>query len=525
MSLARLFVLFALLPVVAAAQQFDLRLTPVATELPNVVDIVHAGDGSGRLYLVRQDGRVYLLQGGQRRAELFADLRQIVETAGAEQGLLSLAFMPGFPTPPQVFAWYVAPGGDTVLARFTVDPAALVVDAASVQELLRIGQPFENHNGGKLLFGSDGMLYLSTGDGGGSGDPSRTAQDLGSLLGKILRLDVRSLPYAVPADNPFVGVDGARPEIWAYGLRNPWKMSFDRATGELWIADVGQARREEINLQPAGVGGQNWGWSCLEGTLAFANGDDCRGSGPVPPVAEYGRADGCSITGGSVYRGSAYPNLHGVYLAGDYCSGRIFGYKHGSGGFDLTTLADTPHNIASFGEDEAGNIYVAGYFSGVYLLSDGEPQDATPIDGRQVGSQYWLTGSGMLAQRVLSAELSSATGTAFGSGFDPAQIVRRRWGSLEIEFTGCDRAILRWDSSGPDSAGFGSGGYPLQRIAASADSQRCNQVGFGAIGDETWVTGTWFGGAARDGEGVFLERLANGVVLVAFFTHRPAGVP
>jgi glucose/arabinose dehydrogenase len=518
-------VLFLLaLPALVAAQPFDLRLTQ-RTDLAGVVDIVHAGDGSGRLFLVRQQGQVRVLQHGALQAAPFADLGDRVGTGGSEQGLLSLAFAPGFPQPPHVFVWYVAGNGDTVLSRFAVGGTPQAVDPASEQVLLRIEQPFENHNGGKLLFGPDGMLYLSTGDGGGSGDPARTAQDLGSLLGKILRLDVGTLPHSVPADNPFVGQAGARPEIWAYGLRNPWKMNFDRATGELWIADVGQARREEINLQPAGAGGQNWGWSCLEGSLEFSGGDSCRGSAPVAPLAEYGRADGCSITGGHVYRGSGYPRLHGVYVAGDFCSGRIFGMRRGSDGFDLEVLLDTPHNISTFGEDEAGNLYLAGYFGGVFLLSDGDPQDAAEIDASQVGSQYWLTGSGMVEQRVLTAELSSASGTAFGADFVPGDVQRKRWGTIEITFTGCDQAQLRWESRGADSAGFGSGGYPLQRIAASSDSQRCNQAGFDAITDQEWITGTWFGGAGRDGEGLFLERLANGAVLVAFFTHRPAGLP
>ena len=528
MRLARLFAAAALLlPGLLAAQSFDLRLTPVASGLAGVVDIVHAGDGSGRLFLVQQHGPVRVLQAdGALRAAPLVDLSGRIDASGGEQGLLSLAFDPRFPAAPHAYVWYVAADAPaTVLARLSVDPATLVADPDSEQELLRIAQPFENHNGGKLLFGPDGMLYLSTGDGGGSGDPSRVAQDLGSLLGKILRLDVETLPYAIPSGNPFAAQAGARAEIWSYGLRNPWRASFDRATGDLWIADVGQARREEINLQPAGVGGQNWGWSCLEGTLEFASGDSCRGSAPVAPIAEYTRVDGCSITGGHVYRGTAYPALQGVYLAGDFCTGRIFGLKRGAGGFDLQVLLDTPYSIVTFGEDEAGELYVADYFTGVYRLSDGEPQSATPLDPAQVGSQYWITGAGGMSGRVLEAELSSATGTAFGGAFDPAAVQRKRWGSLEIEFTGCDAAQLRWTSSGPDSAGFGNGGYALERIAPSPASQRCHAVGFDAADDLEWVTGTWFGGAARSGEGLFLERLANGTVLVAFFTHRPAGSP
>jgi glucose/arabinose dehydrogenase len=521
-GIALLFVTALAAPL--AAQPIDLRLTPVATGLSQLVDIVHAGDGSGRLYFVQQDGVVRVFADGSLRPAPLLDIRTRVRNEG-EQGLLSIAFAPGFPQPPHLFAWYSTPGPHaTLLVRYSVDAATLTIDPSSEQELLRLPQPFENHNGGKLAFGPDGFLYLSTGDGGGAGDPLRRAQDLGSLLGKILRLDVRTLPYTIPPGNPFANQPGARPEIWSYGLRNPWKIGFDRAGGALWIADVGQARREEINRASAGVGGQNWGWSCREGSLEFAAGDSCRGSPPVDPVAEYGREQGCSITGGHVYRGHAHPSLHGLYLAGDFCTGRIFALPAADPAAGLTMLLDTPHSISSFGEDESGEVYVADYFGGVYRLSDGEPPD-TPLDLAQVGSQYWLTGVGTLLQRTLLAELSSATGARFGAAFDAADVVRKRWGTLEIEFTGCDAGLLRWRSSGEDSAGFGNGGYPLQRIAATAASQQCHQLGFGNASSLEWVSGTWFGGAARSGEGVFLDRLADGRVLVAFFTYRPPGAP
>jgi hypothetical protein len=271
------------------------------------------------------------------------------------------------------------------------------------------------------------------------------------------------------------------------------------------------------------AGWRRWpelGWSCLEGTLEFASGGPCSGSAPVAPIAEYGRLEGCSITSGFVYRGQKYPALHGVYLSGDYCTGRIFGLKSGTGGFDITTLVDTPHSISNFGEDESGDIYIADYFRCVFLLSDGEPRNGAP---GQVGTQFWVTGHGTVAARTLVAEMTSSTGTAFGTAFNPGDVRRARWGAIEIEFTGCDAAVLRWNASGANSSGFGSGCYPLIRLGSSAASQRCNQVGFAAANDLEWVSGTWYGGAARDGEGLFLDRLADGTVLVAFFTHRPAG--
>jgi glucose/arabinose dehydrogenase len=256
------------------------------------------------------------------------------------------------------------PDGSTVIARFQRTTIPNVADPTSEEMLLVIPQPASNHNGGQLAFGPDNVLYIGMGDGGGAGD---IAQTPGSLLGKILRIDVESAPdpgllYAIPNSNPFVDNSAFRGEIWALGLRNPWRFSFDRQTGDLYIADVGQNLFEEVNFQPAGnEGGQNYGWNIMEGAHCFGN-PACSQTGLVVPVAEYDHGQGCSITGGFVYRGQAFPRIQGVYLYADFCSGRFWGLKRDGAN---TLLLIEPHSISSFGEDEAGNLYAADIFAGI----------------------------------------------------------------------------------------------------------------------------------------------------------------
>ncbi len=344
-------------------------LVKVVDGLEQPLYIAHAGDGSGRLYIVEQPGRVRVLEEGSLLPEPFLDLTDRVLSRGDEQGLLGLAFAPDFPESGVFYVHYTGrPDGRTVLARYRLqDGNPRRGDAGSEEVLLTVEQPYANHNGGALLFGPDGYLYLALGDGGSAGDPGNHAQDLGSLLGKILRLDVSQPgPYRIPPDNPFAGGPG-REEIWAYGLRNPWRISFDRATGDLYIADVGQNTVEEVNFQPAdSPGGENYGWRVWEGSRRFAQGE---APGAVFPVAEYTHAEGgCSITGGYVYRGEAIPELTGTYLYGDYCTGYIWGLRKQDGQWETARLLDSELNITSFGEDEAGEVYVVHRRGAVYRI-------------------------------------------------------------------------------------------------------------------------------------------------------------
>jgi glucose/arabinose dehydrogenase len=335
------------------------------------VFVTHAGDGTGRLFVVEQAGTIRVVAGGRVLPAPFLDIRSLV-VAGGEQGLLGLAFHPQFATNGLFYVYYTARpvgagAGDNTVARYRVsatDPNR--ADPASGAVLLAIPDRHPNHNGGMLLFGPDGYLYVGTGDGGGEGDPDGNAQNLQSLLGKLLRLDVDgAFPYAIPPTNPFVGRPDARPEIWAYGLRNPWRDSFDRATGDLYIADVGQDRFEEVNYQRAGsVGGRNYGWNRTEGFHCYPS-PPCDWRGITLPVAEYDHTGGnCSITGGYVYRGRLLLALRGAYLYGDFCSGRIWALRRSALGWTSRLLLDTALQISSFGEDEAGELLVADLASG-----------------------------------------------------------------------------------------------------------------------------------------------------------------
>jgi glucose/arabinose dehydrogenase len=354
------------------AEDPDLRLTKIS-DIRGVVDIANAGDGSGRLFLVRQSGTIYI--NGEDPASPFLSIQNRVRDTGNEQGLLSVAFAPDFAASGYFYVWYTGGGGGMVLSRFRVSDDPNVADPDSEQILLLVPQPFENHNGGRLQFGPDGMLYLGLGDGGGSFDPDDNAQDGSTLLGKLIRLDVdpRNGSYAIPPDNPFVGNASVLDEIWALGLRNPWRIAFDPLTGDLFIADVGQNRLEEVNFQPStSSGGENYGWDIMEASQCLGGGS-CEQSGLALPVAEYDHDLGCSITGGEVYRGSAYPNMVGLYFYGDYCSGRIWGLSREGDTWNTALLADTPHNILTFGLGEDGSVYLASQAGGVFLLSDGEP--------------------------------------------------------------------------------------------------------------------------------------------------------
>ena len=338
------------------------------------VDIVNAGDGSGRLFILQQVGVIRVLQDGQLLAEPFLDLRDRVGSAANEQGLLGIAFHPQFSRHGYFYVNYTDYSGDTVIARFTAPagesgfrPAG---DASSELILLRVDQPAANHNGGQLQFGPDGYLWIGLGDGGGQGDPNGYAQSPDSLLGKLLRIDVDAQqPYAIPADNPFAGGGGA-PEIYALGLRNPWRFTFDRLTGDLFIADVGQNRWEEIDYLPEGFSGAplNYGWNIREGAHPYR--DIPTDALLTDPIHEYSHDAGCSITGGVVYRGEDIPGYRGIYLFGDYCSGTLWGLiPAADGGWQTQVLFQTGFKMAAFGEDEAGEVYLLDLNGGVYKLT------------------------------------------------------------------------------------------------------------------------------------------------------------
>lgn len=350
-----------------------ISLTRVAGGFAEPLGITHAGDGSGRLFIVERGGRVRLVKNGVVSDTPFLDISDRLFSAGGEQGLLGLAFPPDYATGGRFYVNYTAiPDGRTIVARYTVSVDQDRADAQSESVLITIPQPFSNHNGGQLAFGPDGYLYIGLGDGGSGGDPGNRAQDKTSLLGKILRID--SAPgdgqYGIPSDNPYVNNPTAASEIWALGLRNPWRFSFDRLTGNLYIADVGQSSREEVNIQNAeSTGGENYGWNIMEGSTCF-NDLSCIMAGLTPPVVEYDHTQGnCSVTGGYVYRGADFPSMQGIYFYGDFCTGRIWGLKKEGEAAANQLLLDSSHLLSTFGEDEAGNIYLADYGSGgIYLI-------------------------------------------------------------------------------------------------------------------------------------------------------------
>jgi hypothetical protein len=341
-------------------------LTQVLSGLTRPIFVTHAGDGSGRLFVVEKAGVIKVLD-GQLQSTPFLDITSRVKSDGGEEGLLGLAFHPSYESNGYFYVHYNLVGSSALtIARYQVTANRNVANPNSEVVILSIPHPTnQNHNGGMLAFGADGYLYAGIGDGGGSGDPPNNAQSLSVLLGKVLRIDVNGgSPYAIPPTNPFVNTPGARGEIWALGLRNPWRFAFDRLTQDLFLADVGQGSFEEIDRQPAGSpGGQNYQWRCMEGFHVFSSTTSCTVGTSTPPIFEYDHSAGnCSVTGGYVSRGPSAPSLAGKYLYGDFCSGQIWMLQPGGGaGWSSTVLMDTTHQISSFGEDEAGDVYVVAY--------------------------------------------------------------------------------------------------------------------------------------------------------------------
>ncbi|MCU1347221.1 MAG: hypothetical protein JWO56_251 [Acidobacteria bacterium] len=367
----------------ATAQAQQLAIKRLASGHRDTTSIVHAGDS--RLVLTQQRGQILIWDGTRILPALFLDLSSKVSCCG-ERGLLSVAFHPRYRENGLFFVNYTDTSGTTVVARYSVSAADRnVADPNSGTILLTIAQPFDNHNGGELQFGPDRYLYIGMGDGGSAGDPQNNGQNLNSLLGKLLRIDVDSgSPYAIPPSNPFATSSSARHEIWAYGLRNPWRFSFDRENGDLWIADVGQNAWEEVDLQRStSIGGENYGWRKMEATHCFNPSSNCRDATMTLPVTEYFHSQSrCSITGGYRYRGARYPAMRGKYFFADFCTGEIWGMTEGTAGsWTSAVLLDTALQPTTFGEDENGELYIAEG-SAFYALVDETPR---PPRRRAVG--------------------------------------------------------------------------------------------------------------------------------------------
>jgi glucose/arabinose dehydrogenase len=348
----------------------SVSVTPFATGLESPVFATGRRDGSGGLLVIEQPGRIRIVNSdGSFQDRPFLDIGDRL-ISGGERGLLGLALGPDYEHDGRFYVDYTRkPDGWTVISEFKA--ANSQADPSSERILLTIPQPFANHNGGMLAFDSEGMLMIGMGDGGSGGDPNGNGQNPQVLLGKLLRIDVNGNPYAIPSDNPFATSTTTAPEIWALGMRNPWRFSFDRLTGDLFIGDVGQDQWEEVDAELALSGGHNYGWNSMEATHCFNPSTGCNQTGLTLPVAEYPHQPDCSITGGYVYRGSAFPILQGGYVFGDYCSGTIRGLSAaqaiGTGSADVAVLASSGLTISSFGQDDAGELYVVDLGNGQVL--------------------------------------------------------------------------------------------------------------------------------------------------------------
>jgi glucose/arabinose dehydrogenase len=408
--------LFALLLFAADPPAISLYRLAGGFEMPT--GICFPPDGSGRMFVTEQRGLIRIVKNGSKLDRAFLDWRTKVSCC-AERGLLGLTFAPSFRTNQTFYINYTDPQGNSVVSRMRVSASdADLGDPNSEQVILRVAQPFANHNGGNLVFGPDGYLYLGFGDGGSAGDPQNNGQRTDTLLGKLLRIDVESgqTGYSVPLTNPFVNNSGARPEIWAIGLRNPWRFSFDRETKDLWIGDVGQDRAEEIDFQPASSkGGENYGWRRMEGLGCYPPGSSCDQTGITLPILEYGRQFGQSVTGGFVYRGSSYAALRGFYLYGDFGSGNVWAVQPQRAGWDNRLVLASQRQISTFGQDESGELYLADYRGDIYRITAGPPL----VSANAVVNAASFAGgisAGSLAT-VFGAGVTSFPGIVQASGF------------------------------------------------------------------------------------------------------------
>ena len=339
-----------------------------------LTNLTQPSAGDDRLFITEQSGRILTFADDQDVAEahVFLDIRDRVNDSGSEEGLLGIAFNPQYDENGYFYVYYSASGPRrSVVSRFALGADGQTADPDSELVIMEIEQPYANHNGGQLAFGPDGFLYIGLGDGGAAGDPMGHGRNTRTLLGSILRIDVSGstpeIPYTIPRDNPLLDDPDARPEIWAYGLRNPWRFSFDRETGQLWTGDVGQNSLEEVDSVE---GGGDYGWKTLEGTQCFSPRISCDATDTIPPVWEYPTGvEGCSVIGGYVYWGERVPSLYGAYVFGDYCSGKIWAIRYdGKEVTDHLLLADTDLRIASFGQDQNGSLYILSQNSSIYRL-------------------------------------------------------------------------------------------------------------------------------------------------------------
>jgi len=469
----------------------DLRFEPIVGGLSRPVGIEDAGDASGRLFIVQQGGQIVIYGGAQVLETPFLDIDHRVACCG-ERGLLGLAFHPNFEQNGYFYVNYTrvsaAPGGTTTISRFQVsgqNPNRADPDSEVV--LIEQSQPFANHNGGALEFGPDGYLNIALGDGGSAGDPANAAQTLTTLLGKILRIDVNSGdPYAIPPRNPFFGLDNALEEIWAYGLRNPWRITFDRETGDLFIGDVGQNAWEEINFQPAGsAGGENYGWRRMEGDHCFQPAAGCQSPGLTPPIIEYPNAGGGSVTGGYRYRGSDYPRMQGLYFYADFVQGRLFAAREEDGAWDEIDTRNVPYGISTFGEDERGELLFADYHGGtIYRIKASYPAP-------QLSS---LSPAGVAAGGI------AFRFTVVGDNFVPSSEVRWNGQTRATRFV--DNTRLQVEIPAEDIAAIGAagitvlnpapGGGVTEPLTFTIEPEPANAPAIfeGGVGNAAGVTGT-----------------------------------
>ena len=342
-----------------------IALQSVVTGLTNPLDFEAPNDGSGRFFVLEQAGKIRIIQNGALLPTPFLDLTSIV-ISGGEQGLLGLAFHPSYKRNGRFFVDYTRMVGSqlqTVIAEYHVSTSDPNKADPTGSEVLVVDQPYSNHNGGQLAFGPDSYLYIAFGDGGSGGDPLGNGQNIDTLLGKILRIDINSgAPYKIPADNPFVSNPSARGEIWVYGMRNPWKFSFDRATKTLFAGDVGQDNWEEVDIVTKGL---NYGWNIMEGFHCYPPGSQCDQTGLTLPIAEYSHSEGEAILGGYVYHGASIPTLRGVYVFGDYVSGSIWGLRQVAGKWNRVLLLSSGKVLSGFGQDTTGEVYVLDYSNGI----------------------------------------------------------------------------------------------------------------------------------------------------------------
>ncbi len=383
----------------ASAQALSLEL--IASGLPAPLGLRNAGDGSNRLFIVNQGGTISVYKNGQVLATPFLDVTSKTVYDQAERGLLGLAFDPNYATNGFFYIYYTSqPAAAVTISRYSVSANPDIADPSSEVVLkTQAHSDFANHNGGSLLFGIDGCLYAGIGDGGSGGDPNNNAQNLTTLLAKIIRINpVDGTPCAAAPGNPFVNTPNARGEIWALGVRNPWRITMDRQTGDFWIADVGQSQEEEIDFQPPGVAGRNYCWSYKEGTLIYNASIPCTIGTPTDPIIEYDHSAGkCAIIGGYRYRGTRFPRIVGTYFYADLCTGQIFGATESAGVWTSTLRFTSAATVTTFGEDEAGELYVVHQSGTIHRLVFGALASTHDLDGDTKSDIVWRDDGGNLA--------------------------------------------------------------------------------------------------------------------------------